>query len=361
MMVKKITDEILKQLQEQAKELAPQIEKWKKESEGKPYDFEMVITTEDRDRHDEVILQDGLNVDNYMKAPVVLYGHHRTAWDLREGTPIVGYTAEIVKDKATKQTIAKGYFVPRGFSLIADQVRTLYEVGMPMPASVGIKVFEYDAETRTIISSELAEWSFVEIAANPQATDALQRAIAAGLDVKACINTGILSKDFENFITVKNDPAPEQEQKEEPEDPESESTPEQTESENESNAEQTDEEEKSEKQEKTLAEQVAARLTQMQSRVLDEITSANKDVIDLVSEADNNGADKALQDLVLSRVEQVLQPLEELSKLAALKVDERDSELEKYEEHKALHQLLKAVNNTTSAALQRFNEKRKKL
>jgi hypothetical protein len=38
--------------------------------------FEVIATTEDTDRHGEVIKIDGWMLDNYMKNPIILFGHN---------------------------------------------------------------------------------------------------------------------------------------------------------------------------------------------------------------------------------------------------------------------------------------------
>lgn len=384
----------------EGKALVAKVKELQKQDEGKEYDFEMVITTETRDRHGEIIKQDGLDIENYMKAPVVLYGHFHTIWDLREGTPIVGYTDEIIKDPETKQTIARGRFVPKGFSQIADQVRTLYEAGMPMPASVGIRVFDYDVENETIMRSELVEWSFVEIAANPDAIDAARAAARKGADIKALIESGILSKDFakidfglkfgEPVVNVKNDDTEPAEQEPETEADEQEvqtdtETPEAAEQENqENNAEQDDAQEpqegeaqdeptqndtpadnaqdaeadksadadsaKADSDAPSLAEQVGARLARMQSEVIDAVTAGTRDVVNMILSEDEQ--DKALAQIVQAEMQTTLRSVEDAAAVAH-KVDR--NELSESD----LQKLFKAINNGTSAALAQINKKLK--
>lgn len=121
--------------------------------------FEMVISTDDIDRHGEIVDQKGIDFTNYMKNPVVLWGHNHNQIP-------VGITDEIYTRVVGNQvqTVAKGRFAEHEF---AQTLRQLYDAGMIKTSSIGFIPFEYNGNV--ITKSELLEWSFVSIPANPYA------------------------------------------------------------------------------------------------------------------------------------------------------------------------------------------------
>lgn len=136
--------------------------------------FEMVITTENVDRYQEVIKMDGWELDNYMKNPVVLWGHDHFTLPVGVTTSL-----EVIDGKM----VAKGKFAPNDF---AQQIRKNYDLGIIRASSVGF--IEKQREGNLITQAELIEWSFVSVPANPFALSAL---IKAGHDVNALVQKGI--------------------------------------------------------------------------------------------------------------------------------------------------------------------------
>jgi len=141
--------------------------------------FEVCISTEDVDRHGEIVKQDGLDTANFMKNPVVLFGHN--SWALP-----IGVCTEITQKDG--KTIAKGVFASH---TQAQGQRELYDMGLAA-TSIGFIVRDYDDESRTITKSELLEFSFVPIPANPN-VHAIRE---AGLDVAELAMKGLLSVDM---------------------------------------------------------------------------------------------------------------------------------------------------------------------
>lgn len=139
--------------------------------------FEMVISTDDVDRHGEIVDQKGIDFSAYMKNPVVLWGHNHNQIP-------VGITDEIyTRTVGTQiQTIAKGRFASHEF---AQTLRALFDAGMLKTSSIGFIPKEYQGNT--ITKSELLEWSFVSIPANPYAL-ALGK---SGFNVEELIAKGV--------------------------------------------------------------------------------------------------------------------------------------------------------------------------
>lgn len=139
--------------------------------------FEIVISTDDIDRHGEIVDQKGIDFTAYMKNPVVLWGHNHNQIP-------VGVTDEIYTRNlgAQTQTVAKGRFAAHEF---AQTLRQLYDAKMLNTSSIGFIPKEYNGST--ITKSELLEWSFVSIPANPYAL-ALGK---SGFNVAELIEKGV--------------------------------------------------------------------------------------------------------------------------------------------------------------------------
>lgn len=173
--------------------------------------FRMVISTDQVDRHGEIVNQDGWQYDNYMKNAVVLWGHDSYSIP-------VGITDKLsmVVENGVKSLVAEGRFAAHEF---AQTLRKLYEDGMLRASSVGFIPLEYDGNT--ITKAELLEWSFVSIPANPFALS------ARGYDVSTLISKGVIKdteevKEGEEVVTPKEDETTEEENTEEVATPENE-------------------------------------------------------------------------------------------------------------------------------------------
>jgi HK97 family phage prohead protease len=135
-------------------------------------EFEVVATTEGVDRDGEVILVKGWDFKNFMKNPVVLFGHDY--WSF----PIGAVTDLRVEEG---KVIAKGVFARTDEG---QKARTLYEDGILKTVSVGFIV--KNRESNIITEAELLELSFVPVPSNPEALDTQKRI-----------------KDFENMLTTR--------------------------------------------------------------------------------------------------------------------------------------------------------------
>jgi HK97 family phage prohead protease len=120
--------------------------------------FEVIVSTDNEDRQGEILDQAGLNTEFYLTNPVVLWAHDY------HSLPI-GITESITKEG--NKTIAKGRFAPEEANSFAQQVRKLYDAGIVRTTSVGFIAKEMKGNV--ITSSELLEFSFVPVPANPYA------------------------------------------------------------------------------------------------------------------------------------------------------------------------------------------------
>lgn len=163
--------------------------------------FEIIITTENVDRMGEVIKADGWETENYMKNPIVLWGHNYSLLP-------VGITDSLEKT-VNGQLIARGRFAPADANPMGQQLRRLYDLGLQRASSVGFIPKEY--EGNLITKAELLEWSFVTVPANPHALTLLAD---TDISINEMIQKGFIgAKEADVVIdepepVVDEDPAP---------------------------------------------------------------------------------------------------------------------------------------------------------
>jgi HK97 family phage prohead protease len=137
--------------------------------------FEVIITTEDTDRMGEVIKLDGWDLTNYMKNPVVLWGHDHYKMPIGICTGI---------ERTATGLLARGKFAP---GEEGQQVRALYDLGVIRATSVGF--IEKDRTGNLITKAELIEFSFVSVPANPMALSTL---IKSNISVNEMVTKGFM-------------------------------------------------------------------------------------------------------------------------------------------------------------------------
>lgn len=141
--------------------------------------FEVVISTADVDRSGEIVDQAGWDLTFYKLNPIVLWGHDYYA-------PPIGVCDEI--GVIDGKLIAKGRFAPEAANPFAQQIRRLYDAGMMRTTSVGF--IAQEMEGNTITKSQLLEFSFVSVPANPMALS-LRQMKELGLDSMGLTTKGI--------------------------------------------------------------------------------------------------------------------------------------------------------------------------
>lgn len=137
--------------------------------------FEVIITTENLDRYQEVISIDGWELDHYLNNPVVLWGH--------DHSKLIGVCTSLTKRDG--KLVAKGKFAP---TEEGQEKRKLYEQGFLKATSVGF--IEKEREGNLITKAELLEFSFVSVPANPYA---LSLAIKTERSIDELVTKGILT------------------------------------------------------------------------------------------------------------------------------------------------------------------------
>jgi len=191
----KIKSEVMKALEEKREFLANIKEA------GDSGKFEVIASSESVDRQGEIVLQEGIDIKNYMNNPVILFGHDY--WSLP-----IGKATEIVRQVG--KTVVRGVFASAEANPLAQQVRRLYEEGILKAVSIGFIPKEYNGNQ--ITKSELLELSFVPVPANPEALSVLNLVKERGLEkeyafvLKSMQKSGIkLSEPLEEFISEKTE------------------------------------------------------------------------------------------------------------------------------------------------------------
>lgn len=153
--------------------------------------FDVIISTEVKDRAGEIVRQDGWDLTNYKNNPIVLWGHDYYSLPIGVCTETYNTTYRGVPALG-----ARGVFFPAEVNPLAQQVRRMYEYGVKSgynvgcTTSVGFIPKEFDPEDSSIITrSELLEFSFVPVPANQGVGPASGRSLTfeeakeLGLDV----------------------------------------------------------------------------------------------------------------------------------------------------------------------------------
>lgn len=150
---------------------APLLHKWIK-SDVTPVDDDrdqpmpFIISTDDVDRHGDVIVAEGWRLDSYLANPVFLWAHDYAR-------PVIGRAVEVWREP--HRLLARMKFAPTGF---AQEVALLYRSGYQRGVSVGFKPLRYEERRNDktgaflgirFLKQELLETSAVPVPANSHA------------------------------------------------------------------------------------------------------------------------------------------------------------------------------------------------
>lgn len=180
----KIEEKLQKQLEEMFSTEAFQtkMNEFKAVEEDSSYSFKVVVTTEWIDRDGEVIKADWIDFSNYMKNPVVLIDH---SYKIES---IVWKTLRIYQENGV--TIAEWVFA-KGIEN-AELIRELYNQWFVKTVSIGFIPKQRSGNDRTVITkSEMLEFSFVAVPANPEALS------LDGKTYQKCIDLWIIKEQTE--------------------------------------------------------------------------------------------------------------------------------------------------------------------
>ena len=167
-------DAFVKHIAEQA--FADIVAKTKAATDEETGRFKVIISDDSLDRQGDVVDQSALDFENYMKNPVVLWGHDYY------NLPI-GITDKITKEG--NKTICEGRFAP---TPEAQNIRKYYDAGFPLGASIGYIL--HDRQGEKITHAEVLEYSLCSVPANQNCVP-LREARIKNLDIAFLATKGI--------------------------------------------------------------------------------------------------------------------------------------------------------------------------
>lgn len=159
---KNIEETLQKALQEmfESESYVSKMAEIKKVEADEDYKFKVVVTSEAVDRDWEIIRADGIDTSKYMTNPVVLVNHEYKV------ESIVWKTLLLYKENG--KTIAEWVFAK--WVEKAELIRALYNQGMIKTVSIWFIPTKRNVnDGRIIEKSEMLEFSFVAVPANPEA------------------------------------------------------------------------------------------------------------------------------------------------------------------------------------------------
>ena len=247
--------------------------------------FEVIASTAAVDRHGEIVSQDGWDIENYLKNPIILWGHDY--WSLPIG---IATGVKVEND----QLIITGKFASAEANPFAQQVRRLYDEKIVRATSVGFinRKYEYDEDQDqvTLVENELLELSFVPVPANPEAVS-LRQLKELGLNTDMLAMKGLAFKTEEAKEKVEDEPAdePAPEGGDKPAGEDSEKDGESTEIKAASDARQ----------------QVGMVMTTMQSTIDTAVTEASRTIMEILENVEDEDDEKNMAKRVEESVEKI--------------------------------------------------------
>jgi HK97 family phage prohead protease len=147
-------------------------------------------SNESIDRDGDTIAVDGWDVSDYMKNPIVLYGHDSGSLPVAKTTNITIDTRSraLLFDIAfpTIEDLSTNPATPSDHALRVDAIYNMAKAGILNAVSVGFKGIDYEpsATGRNYKKQKLYEISIVPIPANPEAVAVLRSAGISDLTIK---------------------------------------------------------------------------------------------------------------------------------------------------------------------------------
>ena len=156
---------------------APLLRKWKetgptRRETGQGQRISFVLSTDEVNRHGDVISAEGWNLESYRNNPVFLWAHDYAR-------PVIGRALETWTD--SHRLLARVEFAPTPF---AQEVAMLYGAGYQRGVSVGFKPLRYEErrheKTGTVLGIRFLEQELLEASAVPVPANrnALRRALS---------------------------------------------------------------------------------------------------------------------------------------------------------------------------------------
>lgn len=155
-------------------------------------EFEVVVSSDTVDRHEEIVDQDGLDFSKWLTNAVFLWAHDYGCMPVAKGL-------EVKKSELNGQkvTVVRGQWAPADANPQAGYLKALWKGGFLNTTSIGF--IELERQGNRITKSEILEVSFVPVPANPQAVALLR---TAGFDM-----TKVKGVFEEKTAVAEHDPA----------------------------------------------------------------------------------------------------------------------------------------------------------
>jgi len=159
--------------------------------------YDWVFSTDDVDRHGEIVVQSGIMLDNYRKNPVLLWAHDHFR-------PAIGKTEDILAGEKTLSGVV--VFCPKTLDHFSWSVGQKVENKIINAGSIGIGVYDWkyvaeddeggDADFM-LTKTELREFSMCNVPANPFAVRKEDSPEVKADDSKT---EEIIKKEVDNYI-----------------------------------------------------------------------------------------------------------------------------------------------------------------
>src|SRR5882724_550574 len=162
-----------------------------KVADGQPRTLVVKISTVNADRSRDTVQPSGMQADNFLKNPVVLFAHK---YDTK---PIAKCTSLKVMDDCILATVE---FLPEGVYQEADIIYTMYKEGFLSAWSIGFMPTDYDENMQggyNFKQWELFEFSSVPVPDNPEALTIMR---SKGIDVDKVLEK---KEQDEDVLSVK--------------------------------------------------------------------------------------------------------------------------------------------------------------
>ena len=133
------------------------------------YIVEGIVSTPDPDRHNEVVVQEGWKLENYLKNPVVLWSHQNMEFPLAQMVRISYENGNLTG--AMKFAVNEYETAATAFKLVKGKYLRAFSVGFIN------NVYEVDKESEIVklVENELLEVSVVNIPAQAAALAKMKR------------------------------------------------------------------------------------------------------------------------------------------------------------------------------------------
>lgn len=158
-----------------------------------------IASTNSVDRMNEVIDNNGWELKNYQKNPVILWAHDHTE-------PAIGTSARTWVEGVGSQAKLMIEPVLHDVTERARAIKKLVEMGVIKTLSVGFKPLDISTDGKTLLRNELLENSFCNVPANADAQMLAYKTLRnEGFSEKTLLDIGISTKVLDRLAKLEKD------------------------------------------------------------------------------------------------------------------------------------------------------------